>query len=152
MKKIYSVLAVVFVSLNLAFAAGCVIDSSNKNFFSPRPDSIPCIERGIPFDQIVQIHVPETFDIGPFAGLPPGLILLKVDSMQIDSLTDFPDGMGYELNPGDGFFLGGENGCARMTGTTNDPTGNYPLKIYGTISVSGIPPGAGFPPDTTFDL
>ncbi|MES2619512.1 MAG: T9SS type A sorting domain-containing protein [Bacteroidota bacterium] len=132
--------------------AVCIIDSTNTQFFSPSPDSIPCIERGVGYNQIIQIHIPENFDIGPFAGLPPGFLLLNVDSMQIDSITDFPNGLVYELNPSNGFFLGGDNGCAFASGITNDPTGNYPLSIHGTISVSGIPGGFGFPPDTTFDL
>ena len=51
-----------------------------------------------------------------------------------------------------GFFLGGDNGCALASGITNASTGNYPLSIHGTIAVSGIPGGFGFPPDTTFDL
>ncbi len=132
--------------------AVCIIDSTNTQFFSPAPDSIPCIERGVAYTQVIQIHVPNTFDIGPFVGLPPGIILLAVDSLQIDSLTGFPTGLTYELNPLNGFFLGGDNGCALASGTTNDPTGNYPLSISGTITVSGIPGGFGFPPDTTFDL
>lgn len=153
MKKIYTLIAAALLSFNSAFAGGgCVIDTTNTAFFSPGPDSIPCIERGVSYTQVIQIHVAETFDIGPFAGLPPGLILLTVDSLQIDSLTGFPNGLSYNLNPVSGFFLGGENGCANMSGTTNDPAGNYPLNIYGYIAVSGIPPGFGFPPDTMFDL
>lgn len=132
--------------------ATCIIDSANTQFFSPGPDSIPCIERGVTYSQVIQIHVPQSFDVGPLFGFPAGLIILTVDSMQIDSLTGFPAGLSYELNPSHGFFLGGDNGCALASGTTNDPTGNYPLSIHGTISMSGIPGGFGFPPDTTFDL
>jgi hypothetical protein len=152
MKKFYTLLAFVIASFSAFSQATCVIDSTNTDFFSPRPDSIPCIERGNAYNQVIQIHVPDKFDIGPFAGLPAGLILLNVDSLQIDSLTGFPNGLSYALNPANGFFLGGANGCADLTGTTNDPVGNYPLDIYGYIAVSGIPPGAGFPPDTMFDL
>lgn len=141
-----------FAATLFTYAGGsCAIDSSNTEFFSPAPDSIPCIERGVAYTQVIQIHVPENFDIAPFVGLPFP-ILLTVDSMQIDSITGFPSGLTYNLNPADGHFLGGDNGCALASGTTNDPIGNYPLTIHGTISVSGIPQGFGFPSDTSFQL
>jgi hypothetical protein len=151
MKKIYfSVVALLF-SVHSIFAVGCTIDSTNTAFFSPAPDSIPCIERGVAYTQVIQIHVPQQFDIAPFVGLPFP-ILLTVDSLNIDSITGFPTGLTYDLNPADGHFLGGDNGCAFAFGTTNDTVGNYPLHIHGTITVSGIPGGFGFPPDTTFQL
>jgi hypothetical protein len=152
MKKLYFFITSVLFSIQTIFAAGCTIDSTNTQFFSPRPDSIPCIERGVAYTQIIQINIPSSIDIGPFVGFPAGIIILTVDSMQIDSLTGFPTGLLYELNPASGHFLGGDNGCSQVSGTTNDPTGNYPLSVNGTISVSGIPGGFGFPPDTTFDL
>jgi hypothetical protein len=153
MKPFYILIFAVLLSVQGVFAgATCSIDTANTQFFSPAPDSIPCIERGVFFSQTIQIHVPNTIDIGPFVGFPAGIIILSVDSMQIDSLTGFPTGLLYTLNPFDGHFLGGDNGCAFAYGTTNDPTGNYPLSVHGTISVSGIPGGFGFPPDTTFDL
>lgn len=152
MKKIYIITIAALFSLNFVFATGCVIDSSNTNFFYPRPDSIPCVEKGNAYTQVIQIHVPQTFDIGPFVNLPPGIILLHVDSLQIDSITNLPTGLTYEINPPSGFFLGGQNGCATLSGTTNDTVGHYPLNIYGYISVSGIPQGFGFPSDTIFNL
>lgn len=151
MKKIYFTIFVLAFSANYMFAQ-CVIDNTNTAFFSPSPDSIPCIEKGVPFTQVIQVHVPATFDIGPFVNLPAGFIVLTVDSMQIDSITDFPTGFSYTLNPASGHLLGGENGCFYASGTTNDPVGNYPLNVYGYISVSGIPQGFGFPPDTSFPL
>lgn len=153
MKKFYTLLTVLFFASQSIFAgAGCVIDTTNTQFFSPGADSLPCVERGVSYSQVIQIHVPETIDIGPFVGFPAGIIILTVDSMQIDSITGFPTGLGYNLIPADGHFLGGDNGCAYAYGTTNDPAGNYPLSVHGTISVSGIPSGFGFPSDTTFDL
>lgn len=153
MNKLYSIFTLLTFSVTVAFAAPvCTIDTTNTLFFSPAPDSLPCIEVGIAFNQVVQIHVPKTFDIGPFVGLPAGLVILTVDSMRIDSLSGLPTGLTYALNPSNGFFLGGDNGCALVSGTTNDPTGHYPLTTNGTISVSGIPAGFGFPADTSFDL
>lgn len=153
MKKIYFLSIAFLFSMQATFAGmGCTIDSANTAFFSPGPDSIPCIERGVAYSQIIQIHVPQTLDIGPFIGFPAGIIILTVDSLNLDSLTGFPTGMTYNLNPADGHFLGGDNGCVYAYGTTNDPVGNYPLGVHGTISVSGIPGGFGFPPDTTFQL
>lgn len=152
MNKIYSLFAILIFSTSVLFAGvGCTIDTTNTSFFSPGPDSIPCVERGNAYNQIIQIHVPDKFDVAPFVGF--GFpILLNVDSMRIDSITGFPTNMNYSLNPFGGFFRGGDNGCAFVYGNTSDPAGNYPLTIHGTISVSGIPQGFGFPSDTTFDL
>ena len=151
MNKLYSlIIAIIFCSQQI-FAAGCTIDSTNTSFFSPGPDSIPCIERGVAYTQVIQIHVPQTFDIGPFVGLPFA-VNLTVDSLNIDSISGFPAGLTYDLNPADGRFKGGDNGCALASGTTNVPAGNYPLGMHGTIYVSGIPAGFGFPSDTSFQL
>lgn len=153
MNKLYALFTLLALNVSVAIATPiCTIDTTNTLFFSPAPDSLPCIEVGVAFNQVVQIHVPKTFDVGPFVGLPAGLVILTVDSMRIDSLSGLPTGLTYGLNPADGFFLGGDNGCALVNGTTNDPTGHYPLTTNGTISVSGIPGGFGFPPDTSFDL
>lgn len=153
MNKIYSLFTLLALSVTITCSGvGCTIDLSNTLFFSPAPDSLPCIERSVAFQQVVQIHVPQTFDVGPFIGLPAGLVILTVDSMHINSLTGLPTGLVYDLNPANGFFVGGDNGCALVNGTTNDPAGHYPLTTNGTISLSGIPGGFGFPPDTTFDL
>lgn len=153
MNKLYLFFSLLVINFNGALASPvCTIDTTNTLFFSPASDSLPCIEVGVAFNQIVQIHVPKTFDVGPFVGLPAGLVILTVDSMRIVSLSGLPTGLTYNLNPSNGFFLGGDNGCALVSGTTNDPTGHYPLTTNGTISVSGIPGGFGFPPDTSFDL
>ncbi len=153
MNKIYALLTVFSLSISVTCSGiGCTIDLSNTLFFSPAPDSLPCIERSVAFQQVVQIHVPQTFDVGPFIGFPAGLVILTVDSMRINSLSGLPTGLVYDLTPPNGFFLGGDNGCAIVTGTTTDPTGHYPLTTNGTISLSGIPGGFGFPSDTTFDL
>ena len=153
MKKIYfSIVGLLFSASTIFAGVGCTIDTTNTHFFSPGPDSIPCIERTVSYTQIIQIHVPQTIDIGPFVGFPAGIIILHVDSLNIDSITGFPTGLSYGINPPSGHFLGGDNGCTLVTGTTNDPTGNYPLAVHGIISVSGIPQGFGFPPDTIFQL
>lgn len=154
MKKIYLLAFAIFTLTSNSFAGGvgCSIDPTNTTFFSPGPDSIPCIERGVFFEQTIQIHVPNTFDISTFVGLPAGFVVLTVDSLDIDSITGFPTGVQYVLNPAGGHFLGGDNGCTYAFGTTTDAKGNYPLTVHGTISLSNIPQGFGFPPDSTFDL
>lgn len=152
MNKFYSLFLLFSLTISSAFAGiGCSIDTTNTQFFNPAVDSIPCVERTIGYNQTILIHVPKTIDVGPFVGAPFPVIL-TIDSMRIDSITGLPTGLGYSLNPFNGFFKGGDNGCALVFGNTSDPTGHYPLTTYGTISVSGIPQGFGFPPDTTFPL
>jgi hypothetical protein len=151
-KKIYFLVVLALSAATFISAQpNCVIDPTNTSFFSPRPDSIPCIERNVAYTQVIQIHVPTSFDVGPFVGLTFP-VLITVDSLHIDTLTGLPNGMAYEMKPADGRFKGGDNGCATLYGTTSDQPGSYPIAIEGTIWVSGIPPFGGFPADTSFDL
>jgi hypothetical protein len=154
MKKFYSTLLFSMISF-FAFCGGsCTIDPSNTQFFSPSPDSIPCVERTRFYNQTIQVAVPSNLDL---SAIVPGLplpITLTVDSVVINDVQGLPTGLSYGTNPANGHFLGGTNGCVLITGTTTDIAGNYPLTLIGTITLSGLPqiPGFPLPNDTTVDL
>jgi hypothetical protein len=149
MKKIYSFIALSFLLVQASFSQ-CVIDNSNTAFFSPSPDSVPCVERGVPYDQVIQIKVPTSIDLADFGA--PISFILTVDSFVVTDITGFPSGLTYTQNPSSGVMYGGDNGCGQVQGTTNDPVGNYPLSFVGFISLHGLPFPGIFDGDTTIDL
>ncbi|GIV33777.1 MAG: hypothetical protein KatS3mg031_1312 [Chitinophagales bacterium] len=93
----------------------------------PGPDSIPCIERNVPYDFTMQV---ENFDtIASVFGFA-----LTMDTVIIDSITNFPCGISWEADKL--VYAPGETGCIRVSGTSREITGQYPLKIYMTITLS----------------
>ncbi len=153
MKKLYTLLVVALFSVQAVFAgATCTIDTTNTKFFSPATDSLPCIERTVFYQQVVQMHVADSLDVGPAFGLSPGLFIIQLDSIQLDSIKNLPTGINYAINPYTGHFNGGDNGCTFLYGNTTDTVGTYTLGLYGTVWVSGIPQGFGFPADTALSL
>jgi hypothetical protein len=141
------------VGLFFGAVAQCTIDTTQVTagkFFSP--DTLPCVVRTVAYDQVIQFKVPVSVNIQDFVSIPIPYTVF-VDSIVIDSIGGFPAGIGYTLNPTDGHFKPGVGGCARLSGTTTDPKGNYPLTVYGNITVRGQPqPLVGFDGDTTLDL
>ena len=149
MKKIY--LALLMLAGVASANAQCTIDSTNTQFFSPSTDSIPCVERGVAYDQVLQISVPDQFDLQAIGA--PFPYYLYIDSVVITSVTGFPNGITNQLNAVNGTTLyGGQNYCTHVSGTTNNPTGRYELFFEGTITMHGNPFPPYFDGDTTVDL
>ena len=55
MKKIYPLLIAIFFSVGMV-SAQCTTDTSTT-FFSPKPDSLPCIDSSLAYSQVVHIYV-----------------------------------------------------------------------------------------------
>jgi len=149
MKKIY-LLVLACTTLVLFSNAQCVIDSTNTDFLSPRPDSLPCVERTVPYSQTLQIAVPTSMDLQDF-GSPISFVLI-VDSVVINSVNGLPTGLAYDMNPSSGVLYGGDHGCATVAGTTTDAVGNYPITFDGFITLHGNPFPPYFDGDTTIDF
>jgi hypothetical protein len=96
------------------------------------------------YDQTLQFAVPASIDLTQFIGFP---LTANIKSVIIDTVTGLPSGISYVSNPVDGKIIGGQKGCALISGTTNDPAGTYPVKFEGTITVNTFITG-----DTTFDI
>lgn len=91
---------------------------------TPTPDNVTCIERGVPYSIVMQIE--------NFSSLAGGLA--TVNSATIDSLQNFPCGISWQANKLT--LAGGETGCILVSGTTTDAIGQYPLRIFMTLSVT----------------
>jgi hypothetical protein len=151
MKKIYSLLVILSISLNAAFAGGsCVIDSSNTEFLSPPADSIPCIERGVFYSQAIQLLVPDSIDLINYGA--PFSFVLYVDSVILNGIDGLPVGISNTVNPAPGVFYPGQYACVLMSGTTTDTVGHYNLILNGNITAHGQPYPPIFDGDTTIDL
>jgi PKD repeat protein len=121
--------AVMIALLVTRFGAGfaqCTIDTTNtRTGFTPGTPAV--VKPGIPYSQVVQVHVPATYS--PYT----------VDSLHIDTITGMPSGITYVLNPVSGTVLGGQNGVICYSGTTYDSVGPYPLTFTGFAYTSGGP-------------
>ncbi|MFN8298840.1 MAG: T9SS type A sorting domain-containing protein [Chitinophagales bacterium] len=155
MKKLLLTVTSLF-AMAFAFAGNqgiaCTIDSSNTDFFNPRPDSLPCVERGNAYDQVIQIKVPTSIDLQTLVPSLPFSFVMTIDSVVIDSLTGFPQGINYMIRPFSGVLYGGDNGCSELFGNTTDPVGNYPITFHGRMTLHGMPFPPYFDGDTTVDF
>ncbi len=150
MKKIFLLLLVLFAFLGVQ--AQCVIDNNNTNFVSPRPDSLPCVERTVFYDQTIQYAFPSSINLGDFIPNLPFPYVLTIDSVVIDTVYGLPNGINYVSNPAGGKFKGGQKACALMSGTTTDPAGSYPLEFSGYMRLKGFPIPGIFGGDTIIDF
>lgn len=113
------------------------------------PDTLSVAYVGVPYEQIIYFKLPHdtTVQFGPVT------IALIVDSLIITSYNGLPPSFSLACNTASCTVLGGENGCAAITGTaTASEVGIHPLKVYVITYVSdtfGTPVG-GFPDSIDF--
>jgi hypothetical protein len=150
MKKIVVSHLLFFISF--VMAAQCTIDPNSSGFISPRPDSLPCVTRGIYYEEVIQFSIPASINLGDIIPNLPFPYTLYIDSIVINGVNGLPSGLNYTSNPPDGAIRGGQRGCAQISGTTNDPAGNYPITFDGYMKVRGLPIPGFFDGDTTFDF
>jgi hypothetical protein len=127
MKKI--TLLFVFALASIVVSAQCVIDQNNTQYLNPDVNNLPCIEVGVPYEEVIQIYIPSSIQGN------------QVDSVVITSIDGLPLGITYELNPANGVIPGGGNACVTLEGTTNAATGRYDLTLQGTayVKLFGVP-------------
>jgi hypothetical protein len=89
-------------------------------------DSIPCIQQGV----FTTIILPFT-NYTAFSAQGNAVV---VHRLKLDTLSNFPCGMCWSTNKADNSFLGGEFGCVKIQGITNDPAGQY--KIHMLLDVN----------------
>src|SRR6185436_8579602 len=96
----------------------CVIDNNNfTDGFTPA--SLPCIDQGVFYQEVIQLHIPATTIYGG--------LTINVDSLLLLSVTGMPPGITYSSNPSGVPVPGGSNACILFSGTTNAAPGSYVL-------------------------
>lgn len=95
----------------------------------PSPDSIPCVERNAPYDFTMQI---ENFD-SLTLNTQFGSFAVAVTYTRIDSVGNLPCGLTWEADKL--LYTGQETGCIRVSGTSREIPGQYPVKMYMTMEL-----------------
>lgn len=95
-------------------------------------NTVPCAERQVAYDQTIQFTMFSQFN---FQGQQ------TVDSIKFNSIGNLPCGLCWSVNQADKTYTGNENGCIRITGTTNDPAGQYKLSLNLTAWINGLSTG-----------
>ncbi len=122
-------LAALVLTSVFSFSQTCVVDTTNQQYgITPGPDQIPCVERGVPYNQAIQILAPTNIQ---------GATL---DSFKVNNVSGIPAGLAYSCVPVNCTFKGGENACVLFYGTTTVAAGRYDLGFSGTayVKVSGF--------------
>ena len=125
MRKILLTTLVLFASLGFVFSQTfssppCIIASGDTGLITPYYDSLPCIEKGLPYASSVQISMPAYFNSS-----------ILLDSLVITSITGLPAGIQYAQNPASGVYYGDSSGCIAFAGTTSNDSGAYQLTFNG---------------------
>ncbi len=125
MRNIFLTTFVFFASLGFVFSQTfsnppCVIAYNDTGLITPFYDSLPCIEKGLPYSSSVQISMPGIFNSS-----------IIIDSLVITSITGLPTGIAYAQNPASGVYYGDSSGCIAFAGTTANDSGAYQLIFSG---------------------
>lgn len=138
MKKLLLIASLAFFgALNLN--AQCTPDASLTSS-GIYPDSATnfiggCV--GQPYEQIIQNVVPAD-TIVPIGGLPFPATIVSID---LNTVSGLPPGITYNCNPTSCSFLGGQTGCAVISGTCNTPgTYNLVFELTANATVGIIVP------------
>jgi hypothetical protein len=77
--------------------------------------------QGQAYNQLITVKVPADTVQGP--------ITVPIDRIELVSIVGLPQGLSYTCVPANCKFPGGQTNCAVITGTTNDPVGEYTLTV-----------------------
>lgn len=121
----------VMTLFTVSATAQCV--PNNDPLSGIEPDTLAPAYVGVPYEQIIYFKLPEDTVVELF-GFE---IALLVDSLVIDSYEGLPPSFSLACNTASCTLLGGQNGCAAITGTaTAGEVGIHPLQVFVTTYVS----------------
>ena len=130
MKKILTLLAVLFVFLKVSGQSPCTVDSSKfpkGTNFGIYPDSL-IAPANYDYSQVMQFKFPKDSTYSGFA--------VTIDSVKIDSVNKLPKTFSYQCMSKTCTYKGGSFGCAVVKGKpVNSQKGVYKLHLYFTIYV-----------------
>ena len=133
MKKFYSLIAAIALTVGLTNAQPCTINPNAQTTpgVTPAKENLPCIQPGVAYNQTLQVKVQDSKDTTIIVS-----VTIRVDSVRIDSVVGLPNGISFSRYPD--VILGGANGCGTISGTTNDAPGQYDLVAWGTAWLRAI--------------
>ena len=120
-KKTLTVVSLLVVATQFGYTQTCVVDTTNFELISPATDKLLCIERGVPYQQVLQLFT------------PPSIAGSNIDSIMVTVFNGLPSGITTTCIPGDCTMSGYERACIVISGITNDTAGVYPIDYDGTV-------------------
>ena len=146
MKKLISTLCFISFSVFLmqANAQSCGTNGPNActstggpaNGGFEDPNTTPCAIQGTPYSHAIQFTMFSSFN---FQGQQ------TVDSIEFMSVDNLPCGLCWSVNQVDKRYSANEDGCLRITGTTNDVVGQYKFALALKAWINGQPTGLSIP-------
>jgi hypothetical protein len=125
MKKLFTVFTS-FLVTGVAIAQVCnPTPPLPEPKFDPSPDSVRCMVKDSTYEQVFKFRIPSS--AGSF----------QINWMAIDSVTNLPAGVTYQLNkPLGSQYNANETGCVRLSGRPTSVAGQYRLGIWVRIRVN----------------
>ena len=150
MKKILLYFCAVFLFAAQLNAQSCTpganFADSTYGIWPDTTTNFPLAEAGVAYSTDLNFKVPNEVTADITGGDPAleAFIGSEIQGFSVTSVDGLPSGYDYACNVSGCEYLGGENGCANVFGTTNE-TGVYEVTITveGVISVvlfPGLPP------------
>lgn len=84
------------------------------------------------YDQLFTAVVPPTIEFGGTD--------FDLGSIEVIDVSGLPSGINYVCNPPNCTFLANTSGCVLLSGTTNDPIGDYELSIAVDVLLPALSP------------
>jgi hypothetical protein len=122
MNKLFTLLALTatfFFNANHLSAQNCVVDTNNFEMITPISDSLPCIERGVPYQAVIHFFC------------APQIAGIDIYSIQVTSFLNLPAGINYACTPANCTLSPWDHACMLIYGTTTDTVGEYQIDYNG---------------------
>lgn len=125
--KQYLLIALIILASAEVGRSQCAPPNPTGNIgFFPSTDLLPCVDRGVYYDETFFLENVDSFRFQGFG-------TLTVDTFRIDSIVNLPCNLNWLSDRGDNTYYRAETGCIRIFGVTDDSVGQYELKVYVTI-------------------
>lgn len=141
MNRLLLFLTVLMFGYTVNANAQCNPNGSTGTFsLSPKTDDLDCVVQGMPYTDTVYFENLDDITINVVVTT----ITVTIDYLRFDSIGNLPCGLEAEFDRAlPATYSAAETGCLRIHGTTSEPTGQYPVKMY--ISLQVTIPSTGIP-------
>ena len=121
-----------FLFISSSIFAQCVPDEAIPGLYSPDvSQGLPNGQVGVNYETVITMNVPTDTSYGTLSA--------TIDSMVLNSVSGLPSGFDYECSNLQCSFPGGEFGCIRVFGISNDNADakTWDINVEFTIHTSG---------------
>jgi len=121
-----------FLFVSSSLLAQCIPDETISGLYSPDvSQGLPNGQIGVNYETVITMKVPTDTSYGTLSA--------TIDSMVLNSVSGLPPGFSYECSNAQCSFPGGEFGCIRVFGISNDNANakTWAIDVEFTIHTSG---------------